>query len=107
MDRKWKEMKSSKSEEYSTSHAELKLSVDKYFNVKQVDMSVPGHACSIARYRDDVQEFLQSFNFDGKQLKLKSRGKFVCDMSFIKRPDETYRWDINLDTPVFKQETSD
>ncbi len=81
----------------------IQLSVDDKFQVEQVDMSVPGHACTIAPFEQDVKNFLQSYQFDGKNLKLKSKGSYVCDMKFMGIPNQTFSWDINLDIPVFQK----
>ncbi len=47
LDRKWNK-KASNPQDYNNSHAVLQLSVDRDLKVWQVDMSVPGHTCTIA-----------------------------------------------------------
>jgi hypothetical protein len=87
---------------YRTSFGFIQLTVDKEITVWQVDMSVPGHACTIAPFEPHVSKFLQDFRFDGHSLRLKSKGTYVCDMSFMHIPDQTFSWDIDLsDLPVF------
>ena len=40
----------------------------------RVDMAVPGRTCTIAPFEKDVKSFLQDYRFDGKNLRLKSKG---------------------------------
>ena len=87
--------------DYNLSTATLQFSVDKDFKVWQVDMSIPGQACTIAPYEKDVAKFLQSYKFDGKTLALKSKGTYACDMKFMKLPDAMYNWDLDLNVPVY------
>ena len=68
MDKKWNS-KASNPKDYNNSRAVIQLSVDKSSKVWQVDMSVPGHTCTIAPFEQDVKTFLQSYEFDGKNLK--------------------------------------
>jgi hypothetical protein len=102
MDKKWIKL-ASNPPEYNKGNAVLQLSVDKDFKVWQADMSVPGHTCTIAPFEPDVKAFLQSYEFDGKHLKLKSKGSYVCDMAFMKIPNQKFGWDVNLDIPVFEK----
>jgi hypothetical protein len=102
MDRKWNR-KANNPKDYSNSYAEIQLSVDKNSKVWQVDMSIPGHTCTIAPLEPDVKNFLQNYQFDGKNLRLKSRGSYVCDMKFMGIPNQTFGWDIDLNIPVFEK----
>jgi len=102
LERKWT-AKASNPNDYNRSHAVLQLSVDKNFKVWQVDMSVPGHTCTIAPFEPDVRKFLQEYQFDGKELQLRSKGSYVCDMKFMGIANQTFRWDVNLDLPVFEK----
>ena len=102
MDKKWNS-KASNPKDYNTSRAVLQLSVDKNSKVWQVDMSVPGHACTIAPFEPDVKIFLQAYQFDGKNLRLKSKGSYVCDMKFMGIPNQKFSWDIDLNTTVFEK----
>jgi hypothetical protein len=101
MDKRWTKLANNHDNSYNVSHAVIQLSVDKNFKVWQVDMSVPGHSCTIAPFEPDVKKVLQDYRFDGKTLRLKSKGSYICDMSFMKIPNSKYYWDINVETPVF------
>lgn len=87
--------------EYNRSHAFIQLTVDKNAKVWQVDMAIPGRACTIAPFEPEVANFLQDYRFDGRTLRLRSRGSYVCDMKFMNGPDQTFAWTIDLDVPVF------
>jgi hypothetical protein len=100
MDKKWNK-KASNPKDYNQSYAFIQLSVDQSSKVWQVDMSVPGHGCTIAPFERDVKNFLQDYQFDGKNLRLKSKGTYVCDMKFMKIPNQKFGWEIDLATPVF------
>jgi hypothetical protein len=89
MDKKWNS-KASNPNDYNNSSAVIQLSVDSSFKVWQVDMAVPGHTCTIAPFEQDVRNFLQTYQFDGKKLKLKSKGTYVCDMKFIGSANRTF-----------------
>jgi hypothetical protein len=102
MDKKWNS-KASNPKDYNSSRAVIQLSVDKSSKVWQVDMSVPGHTCTIAPFEQDVRTFLQAYQFDGKNLKLKSKGSYVCDMKFMGIPNQKFSWDIDLSTAVFEK----
>jgi hypothetical protein len=100
MDKK-RRAKVPKVEDYNKSYAMIQLSVDRTDKVWQVDMSVPGHGCTIAPYEREVTAFLQGYQFDEKNLKLKSKGSYVCDMKSLGIPNQTFGWDIDLNTQVF------
>jgi hypothetical protein len=102
MDKKWNQ-KASHPKEYNSSHATVQLSVDQSSKVWQVDMSVPGHACTIAPFEPDVKTFLQTYRFDGKNLRLRSKGSYICDMKFMGIPNQKFGWDIDLNTAVFEK----
>ena len=102
MDGKWMK-KASTPEDYNKSRAVIQLSVDKDSKVWQVDMSSPGHSCTIAPYEPDVKTFLQDYQLDGKNLRLKSKGSFVCDMKFMGIPNQKFGWDIDLHTAVIEK----
>jgi hypothetical protein len=102
MDKKWNQ-KASNPKDYNNSYAFLQLSVDKTSKVWQVDMSVPGYTCTIAPFEQDVKAFLQSYQYDGKNLKLKSKGSYVCDMKFMGTSNPKFSWDIDLTTLVFEK----
>lgn len=102
MERKWRKTAGNPSE-YNNSHGVIQLGVDKNFKVWQVDMSVPGYSCTIAPFPKDVEAFLQSYRFDGGNLKLKSKGSYVCGLKVTNVPKQTLGWDLNVDIPVFKK----
>ena len=102
MERK-RTQKASNPKDYNASRAVIQLSVDQNFKVWQVDMSVPGHACTIAPFEPDVKAFLQEYQFDGKNLRLKSNGSYVCDMKSMGIPNQKFSWDIDLNTAVFEK----
>jgi hypothetical protein len=89
--------------DYNSSNAVIQLTVDKVFKVTQVDMAFPGPTCTIAPFEDEVKSFLQSYQFDGKNLKLKSKGSYVCDMKFLGIPNQNFGWNIDLSIPVFEK----
>lgn len=93
-------------DERKNATAVIQVSVDQDYKVWQVDMSIPGHGCTIAPSEKDVKAFLQSYQFDGKNLTLKSAGSFSCDMSFMKIPNKKYSWEMNLNLPVFEKASS-
>jgi hypothetical protein len=86
---------------YNTSHAEIQLTVDQDSRVWQVDMAIPGHGCTIAPFEPDVKAFLQDYRLAGQELKLRSKGSYLCDMAFMGIPNQKFAWDIDLDIPVF------
>lgn len=102
MEGKWQK-KAGNPDIYNSSHGMIQLAVDKNRKVWQVDMSVPGYACTIASFPKDVEAFLQSYRFDGRNLKLTSKGSYACGKLFANVPDQTLGWDINVDLPVFEK----
>jgi hypothetical protein len=100
MERK-RTQKASNPKDYNSSRAVIQLSVDQNSKVWQVDMSVPGHACTIAPFEPEVKAFLQDYQFDGKNLRLKSKGSYVCDLKSMGIPNQKFSWDIDLNTAVF------
>ena len=103
MDKKWEKLADRHDNSYNLSNAIIQLSVDKDYKVWQADMAVPGHGCTIAPFEKDVKSFLQDYKFDGKILRLKSKGLYVCDMKFLKIPDQKFTWDIDLNIPVYEK----
>jgi hypothetical protein len=101
LEKKW-EKRADRPADYNTSHAVIQLSMDSAFKVWQVDMSIPGSGCTIAPSEEEVKKFLQEYHFDGKTLRLRSKAAYVCQM----KPPRTFRWDINLDIPVFSKAAS-
>ena len=101
MERKWRK-KASNPDDYNNSHGVIQFSIDKNHKVWQVDMSVPGHTCTIAPFPKDVEAFLQSYQFNGTNLKLVSKGTYVCG-TLANVPKQTLGWDISVDLPVFEK----
>lgn len=84
--------KAAKPAEYNVSHAVLQFGVDKDGTVWQIDLSVPGHSCTIAASDQEAKAVLQEYRFDGTRLRLKSKGTHTC---------EKFGWDVDLTLPVF------
>ena len=102
MDARWTN-KATNPKDYNHSNAVIQLGVDKNWKAWQVDMSVPGHACTIAGSEREVKAALQEYRFDGTRLRLKGKGSFVCDMNTPGVPNRRYGWDLDLDVPVFRK----
>ena len=80
--------------------AVLQLTVDKDATVWQVDLALPGHTCTIAESDRDAKNALQEFRFDGRHLRLRGKGSYVCDLRSLKIPNQTFGWDVDVDAPV-------
>jgi hypothetical protein len=102
MDKKRNKM-AGNSMDNNNSYAFIQLSVDQNSKVWQVDMSVPGHGCTVAPFEQEVKNFLQDYRFDGKNLRLKSKGSYVCDMKFMGIPNQKFGWEMDLNTEVFQK----
>jgi hypothetical protein len=87
--------------EYNVSHAVLQLGVDKDGKVWQVDLSVPGHACTVAATDKEAGAMLQEYQFDGTRLRLRAKGSFTCQMNSPGVPNPRFGWDVDLAVPVF------
>ena|SRR5450432_2670979 len=85
---------------YNTRTATLKLAVDAGRQVNAVNLSIPGYACTIATEEPDLKNFLQEFHLDGKTLRLKSKGSYVCNMKSQGLGTPKFGLDIDLTTPV-------
>jgi hypothetical protein len=81
-------------------NAVLQLTMGQDHRVWQVDLSLPGHTCTIAESDRDANKALQEFVFDGKHLRLKADGSHVCDMKFMGIPDQTFRWTIDVPSSI-------
>jgi len=104
MNKKWMNLANTvNAKTYNTSNAVIQLTVDKDFRVWQFDMSIPGHFCTIAPSEPDVRKLFEKYQFDGKSIRLKSKGTFLCDLSRLNEKNEKYSWDINLETRVFEK----
>ena len=102
MDARWTK-KAINPKDYNHSNAVIQLGVDKAFKVWQIDMSVPGHSCTIAPDERGVKSALQEYRFDGQHLRLESKGSFVCEMNTPGVPNRRFGWDLDLDIPVFQK----
>ncbi len=90
---------------YNRGWASMQLAIDEKLRVKTVNLSVPGNTCTIAILEPDLKKFLQVYQFDGKQLRLKSKGSYVCDLKSAARQNFTLGWDVDLTIPVFAKAT--
>lgn len=84
----------------------VQLSVDDAFKVWQVDIAIPGRACTIASTESEVDAFVQEYNYDGETIRLKSKGSHTCNLSSVGAGLQNYRWDIDVNLPVFKKSSS-
>ena len=87
------------------SHVQVVLNIYEGNKVGHVDISIPGNYCTVAPYPNEVEDFLQEYLFENGRLRLKSRGAYACFESTPDNPDRTYRWDFDVDLPVFEFET--
>jgi hypothetical protein len=81
-------------------NAVVQLTVDRDATVWQIDLSLPGHTCTIAESDRHAREALQEWTFDGTRLRLTGRGSHVCDLRSLGLPNQTFRWDLDVDIPV-------
>ena len=80
--------------------AALQFTIDKTSTVWQVDLSLPGHTCTIAESDADSRKAFQEFLYDGRRLRLKGKGAVcLCD-SLRRRTNRTFEWDVDFETPV-------
>jgi hypothetical protein len=91
LERRWKSTAGNPAQ-YNVSNAVLQFGVDKDGKVWQIDLSVPGHACTIASSDQEAKALLQDYQFDGTRLRLKTKGSHPC---------ERLAWDVDLTLPVF------
>jgi hypothetical protein len=80
--------------------AVLQFTVDKTSTVWQIDLSLPGHTCTVAESDADARRAFQEFLYDGRRLRVKGRGSFVCAMRSASVPQRTFEWDVEFETPV-------
>ncbi len=52
----------------------MQLAIDAKRQVNAVNLSIPGYTCTIAISDRDLKAFLQHYHFDGKTLRLKTKG---------------------------------
>ena len=80
--------------------AVLQLTMDKDRKLTQLDLSVPGHQCTVADSQRELDQAFQTLQFDGTHLRLVGKGTHVCDMRSMGIPNQTFTWDVDLDTSV-------
>jgi hypothetical protein len=80
--------------------AVLQLTLDKDSNVWQVDLALPGHTCTIAASDREAKSAIQEFHFDGRHVRLRGMGSHTCDMRFTQIPNQTFEWNIDVDSAV-------
>jgi hypothetical protein len=80
--------------------AVLQLTVDPGSHVSQIDLSLPGHTCTIAETDGQAKSALPQFQLDGRRLRLAGEGSHVCDMTSLHVPNETFGWKVDLETTV-------
>lgn len=78
--------------------ARIQLTVDQHLKVQRVFINVPGYA--IVLQDRDLTDFAQEYQFDGKNLRLKSKGQHRLDLTSARVDSFTMRWDVDLNTRV-------
>lgn len=58
------------------------------------------YTCAVAISDRDLNAFLQHYHFDGKTLRLKTNGSYVCDMNSAGLGTPKFGWDVDLTIPV-------
>jgi hypothetical protein len=86
--------------------AVLQFSLDTSWTIWQIDLSVPGHACTIAASDRDATRVVQAFQFENGRLRLRTTGAHVCDMRSIGVPNQRFEWDVSTDTRVVESRSS-
>ena len=85
---------------YNNSNAKIILTVDtESRHITQVDMAVPGYTCTVAWRPQELERFEQDFIYAANHIKLKNTNAYSCDMGQKK---VLYKWDINVDLPIFR-----
>lgn len=87
--------------------AVLQFGLDKQSTIWQIDLSVPGHTCTIAESDRAAKGVVQVFQFENGRLALRTKGTHVCDMRSLGIPDQTFEWDVDLDTRVVESRSGD
>ncbi|WP_141097240.1 hypothetical protein, partial [Microbacterium sp. AISO3] len=95
MNKRWNQLASDPSQ-YNRSQGVIQLSVDKNSKIAQMDLSIPGHTCTVISTESDISKGIQNFKIDKNQMRLQSTGRFVCDMKFMNVPNQIYNWKIDL-----------
>ena len=100
MDRRW-QSKSSNPSEYNSSRAVVQLTLDKDHRITQVDLSLPGHTCTVASTAPELGAFARSFVLDADRVRLESKSAYVCDMTSTGSGKQSFSWNVDVDVPVF------
>ncbi len=79
--------------------AEVRLDVDKNLRLDGMRVTVPGYTILLAG--PDLQKFIADYRFDGKELRLKSKGSHRVDHMPAGVASFTLSWDVQLTVPVF------
>jgi hypothetical protein len=82
--------------------AVLQFTVDKNSTVWQIDLSLPGHTCTIAESDRDARHALQEFQYEGGRLRVRGKGFHMCDMTSLGIPNQRFEWDVDFETPVIE-----
>jgi hypothetical protein len=108
LDKRWQATQStnSKSPEYNGGgRALVKLTLDQHFQIREVDISVPGY--NILLDDGKLKNFdARNFQSDGKKLILKSEGTYRLDLKAAGVPSFTLNWDFDLSSVVFAKTTA-
>jgi len=99
LDKKWKAMDDPQA--FNQGWASIRLALDPNLQIQQVNVRVPGYSCTVAIIEHDLRNFAQEYKFDGKKLRLKSKGSYLCDMKSQGLGRPKFGWDIDLTTTVF------
>jgi hypothetical protein len=77
----------------------VQLTLDEHRQIREIRMTVPGY--SVLLTGREFQIFLAEYKFDGKKLRLHSKGSNRVDNMPVGVASFTIRWDMNLAIPVF------
>jgi len=80
--------------------AVLQLTVDESATVWQIDLSLPGHTCTIAESDREAAAALREFRFDGMRVRVNGKGTRVCDLTLLRILNQTFAWDVDLESAV-------
>jgi hypothetical protein len=78
----------------------LQFTVDKNAVVWQIDLSLPGHTCTIADSDTGARKAFDEFRYDGRRLRLKGKGSYLCTMTPHGTPSPKLEWDVDVELPV-------
>ena len=79
--------------------AEVRLGVDKNLRLDAMRVTVPGYSIFLAG--PDLPKFIADYRFNGKELRLKSKGSDRLDHMPAGVASFTLTWDVQLTVPVF------